>query len=344
MAPMDLFTKARLKITFLYFLLGIVIVAIAGSFIYVDLTEIVQNVLRILQQMLTGGVPVNQNAAAVVITQVIDMQIGQMDLTIGICLIIAMVFSAYLLAGITLRPVKRAMLRQKRFMANISHELRTPISVMRTNTEATLLGAEALSRDELIEGMQSNLEELDRMAKIIEFLLNFSNIENRLTRLTFTAVDAVEVAQKAITLMKQFADEKAIALTLVAPRTATVSGNATAIEEMVVNLVKNAIAYTPERGSVTVAVVKKFGAVTVSVKDTGVGISPKDIANIFEAFYRGDNVVSIKKNGSVGLGLAIVKEIVAFHGATIVVESELGRGTTINVRFPRGFARWFLLP
>lgn len=344
MKSIDLFTKARLKITFLYFLLGIVILLVAGYFIYSDLTAIVKNVLGIVEQLLSGGVPVDQGTAAALITNTINAQLRQMDFAIGIWLIIAMVFSAYLLAGITLRPVKRAMERQKRFMSNISHELRTPVSVMRTNTEATLLGGEAIVKGEVADTLKSNLDELDRMAKIIEFLLDFSNIENRLMRLSFSSVDTVEAAKHSITLMKRAAEDKHIVITLTGSRTATISGNATAIEEMIVNLVKNAITYTRPGGSVDIDVVKKFGSVTISVKDTGVGISPKDAANIFEAFYRGDNVVSVKKNGSVGLGLAIVKEIVMYHAGIISVESELGKGTTIRVHFPNRFTRWLALP
>jgi signal transduction histidine kinase len=342
MKSLDLFTKARLKITFLYFLLGVIILLVAGYFVYTDLTAIVRNVLHIIGELIVGQIA--PGTAAGVITQAIDTQIKQMDIAVGLWIILAMVLSAYLLAGFTLRPVKRAMERQKRFMANISHELRTPISVMRTNSEATLLGDGQLTREELIDAVRSNLEELDRMAKIIEFLFDFSNIENRLTRLSFSAVDTVESANKAITLLKGSAEKKNITLTLEGSRTATVSGNPTAIEEMIVNLAKNAIAYTPIGGSVRIAVIKKFGAITISVQDNGVGISPKDMVNIFEAFYRGDNVVSIKKNGNVGLGLSIVKEIATYHGAVISVDSKLGKGTTIQIRFPGRLVRWFTLP
>jgi two-component system sensor histidine kinase CiaH len=344
MMAMDLFSKARLKITFLYFILGIIILAVAGFFIYSDLTAIVQSILKIVGELLDGTLSASQGTASSVITQSINAQIWQMNVTIGIWLIVAMVLSAYLLAGITLRPVKRAMDRQKRFMSNISHELRTPLSVMMANSEAALLGAHGLSQTEMVDVVTSNLEEIDRMAKILEFLLSFSNIENRLAKLPFAAVDAVGVAKRAIGLMQRFADEKHIAVRLEGDGTATVSGNGTAIEEMILNLVKNAITYTPQGGAVTVAVVKHFGVTTISVRDTGVGVSEKDIPNIFEAFYRGDNVVSMKKNGSVGLGLAIVREIATFHGATVSVHSEVGKGTTIAVRFPGRFSRWLALP
>lgn len=338
---MDLFTKARLKITLLYFLLGAIILIIAGYLIYSDLTAIVQNILQTVQQLLASRVPVDQGTAATIITNSIDAQIKQMDISIGIWLIVTMVLSAYLLAGITLRPVKRAMERQKRFMANISHELRTPLSVVRTNTEATLLGGEQATNAELKEALATNLEELDLMAKIIEFLMNFSNIENRLGRLTFTKVDLVEVAKKSINLMQAAADEKNIALTFGGVESEVIPGNPTALEELVLNLLKNAIAYTPHGGSIQVTVMRKSGTITLSVQDSGVGIPKEDISKVFESFYRGQNVISGPRKSALGLGLSIVREIATFHGATVSAKSEVGKGTLIMVKFPSRISRWF---
>lgn len=340
---MDLFTKARLKITLLYFLLGLIIIAAASYFIYSDITAIIQNVLATIEHLLQQHVNIDQTSAATIITESINAQIKQMDVAIGIWIILAMVFSAYLLSGITLRPVKRAMEKQKRFMANISHELRTPLSVVRTNTEATLLGADELTRTELMDALASNLEELDLMSKIIEFLMNFSNMENRLARLKFSSVDIVEVAQKSIGLMRRFADEKQITLDLESIPSEIISGNATALEELVLNLLKNAVAYTPEGGSIRVTVSKKFGTTMLSVQDSGVGVPPKDVPKIFEAFYRGNNVIGRRPN-AMGLGLSIVKEIASFHGATVSAKSALGQGTLITVRFPSRLSRWLAWP
>jgi signal transduction histidine kinase len=338
---MDLFTKARLKITLLYFLLGVIILVIAGYLIYSDITGIVQNLLLTLQQLLTSRVAIDQSTAGTIIAQSINAQIRQMDISIGIWLIITMVLSAYLLAGITLRPVKRAMERQKRFMANISHELRTPLSVVRTNTEATLLGGEEATKAELREALATTIEELDLMAKIIEFLMNFSNIENRLGRLTFSTVDLVEVAKKSINLMQAAADEKNIALTFEGVESEPIPGNATALEELILNLLKNAIAYTPQGGSIRVSVMRKSGTITLSVQDSGVGIPKEDVPKIFEAFYRGQNVIGGPRKSALGIGLSIVREIATFHGATVSAKSAVGQGTLITVRFPSRISRWF---
>jgi OmpR-family two-component system manganese-sensing sensor histidine kinase len=336
---LDLFTKARLKITFLYFLLGIVILAIAGYLIYADFTAIIRNMLETLQALAMSGKPLNETMAANVIAQTLDTQIQQMDIIIGVWIIIAMVLSAYLLAGLTLRPVRRAMERQKRFMANISHELRTPLSVMRTSTEATLLGGEAITRAELIAAKESDIEEIDRMAKILDFLFSFSNIENRLHRLIFSPIDLAEIARKSVALVDPRAKEKQVSLT-VSTEPAIVMGDATALEEVVINLIKNAISYTPSGGAVRVIVASRYGTARISVEDTGIGIPTKDIGNIFDAFYRGENTLEHKQEGSSGLGLAIVKEIAIFHNAKIFVESSLGKGTRFTLRFPSRISRW----
>jgi signal transduction histidine kinase len=336
---MDLLSKARIKIAFVYFILAAIILGVAAYLMYFNLTAIVHTILESIQQLLNAHISINQITAAKIIAQSIKEQVKQVDFILGVLVFLIVIFAAYLLAGMTLRPVRRAMERQKRFMSNISHELRTPLSVIRTNTEATLLGGEQLTRDELIEALSNNLEEVDLMAKIIEFLMNFSNIENRLNRLTFSNVDLSLIAKKAITLMKSFADEKEIQLEFKGMPSVLILGNATALEELILNLLKNAVAYTPPKGLIRVSVYQKRGNTTLSVQDSGVGIPEEDVPKIFEAFYRGSNVIGGRKN-ALGLGLSIVKEIATFHDATVSAKSAIGNGTSITVRFTGRLSRW----
>lgn len=336
---MNLFERARIKITLLYFLVGIIIASVAGYFMYFDITAIIASTLQLLHQIIVSGIGLDQETVAKVLTQNIDGQVEQMNLAIGFWLVLALVFSSWLLAGIALGPVRRAMKRQERFMANISHELRTPLSVMRASTEAALLAGRDVTIEELILTKQSNLEELDRMSKIIEFLFNFSNIENRMNRLTFVPVDLAEIANKAAAFLAQRARERSVNLRLEL-EPVLVSGNATALEEVMVNLLKNAITYTPESGSITITAGRRRGSPFFSVEDTGVGIAEKDLPNIFDAFYRGENAHRGRENRSSGLGLAIVKEIATLHRASLSVKSESGKGTKIILRFPGRFTRW----
>jgi signal transduction histidine kinase len=340
---MDLFTRARIKITFLYFVLGAVILGVAGSLIYFDRVVIIRNVLQAVQTLLVERVAVDQGVITTVISQSIDAQARQLDLAVGIWLIVSTAVFAYWLAGFILRPVKRDMERQKRFMATISHELRTPLAVMKTNAEVAMLGAGRASHPELASMVEDNLEEIERMSEMIDFLLHLSNVTRRFKKPLFSSVDVGTVAGRVADSMAVLAERKGVTITLAAGLHAIVKGNSTAIEEIVLNLLKNAIAYTPAGGAVKVIVAKKFGAVVLTVADAGPGISPKDIPNVFEAFYRGGNATH-EKDGSVGLGLAIVKEIAILHRATVSLQSEVGKGTVITVHFPGRFSRWFALP
>jgi len=130
---------------------------------------------------------------------------------------------------------------------------------------------------------------------------------------------------------------KGVTLTFANDGAAVVSGDPVALEEMVINLLKNAVHYTPRGGTVALTIMRgekeRHRRVTLTVRDTGVGIPRGDLPRLFEPFYRGKNSVVLRDNQSMGLGLAIVKDIVHLHHANIFVESEVGKGTSVSVRF-----------
>lgn len=339
----DLFTAARIKIAFWYALVGLAILGVGGYLAYSYIVSIIRQILQIIQALLESPPDIAQVTGTTLITQTINTDLQKMSIAVGIWIIFTMVISAYILAEVILWPIRRAMEQQKRFIANVSHELRTPLSVMKTSSEIALLdGAKATPAD-LANALRSNLEEIDRMAKITQFLFTFSNVENRLAKIEMSPVNLSEVVGKVVDSKRALAAGKGVTLRFSSPELPTiVKGNATALEEMVLNLVKNAVAYTPSGGSVSVYLVKKnylktgYSAITLSVEDTGVGIPEEDLPNIFEAFYRGRNAVKQGRDTNSGLGLAIVKEIATLHKATISAKSEVGRGTTISIKFPSG--------
>jgi signal transduction histidine kinase len=291
----DLFTVARLKIVFLYLLMGVIVL---GAAEYIEYAH-------------------GWNAVAV-----------------GSGLVVMLVLAS-LFAGITLRPIKRAMEKQKRFISNVSHELKTPISVMKTSSEVALLEADDLTHDELVAVLKSNLEEIDQMSKITQVLLHLSTMNNdRIAKFEMSPVDLTSIADRVVRSVLPLAAEKQIELASSVEKDLVVQGNATALEEMILNLAKNAVAYTPPGGTIHVNLWKRASGTNVSVEDTGIGITEKDLPNIFEPFYRGSNATNYPKKANAGLGLAIVKEIAAVHHATISVKSEIGHGTTFRIKFP----------
>jgi two-component system phosphate regulon sensor histidine kinase PhoR len=146
-----------------------------------------------------------------------------------------------------------------------------------------------------------------------------------------SAVNLSQIASKAINILQKRAGERGVTLHLFDRGAAIVYGNVTALEELLLNIIKNAINYTPRGGKVEVTLKHNFDEVLLTVHDTGLGIPSNDLPHIFEPFYKASNTMD-KKEG-VGLGLAIVKEIAHMHQAKLDVKSREGKGTIFSVHF-----------
>ena len=222
------------------------------------------------------------------------------------------------------------------FVANASHELRTPLAAIRGFAE-TLLGGGGLSNDEqrgYVEIIERNAV---RLGNIVSDLLELSDLESQGQPLESVAVDVTVIAQR---LMREFdgrAREQRVALHLDAPESALALGDAAAIEQVLLNLVDNALKYTDEGGSVRVVVEPAPRALRVRVTDTGIGIAEPELPRIFERFYRVDRARS-RALGGTGLGLAIVKHLVQSMGGEISVESGVGEGSSFGFWLPPGVA------
>lgn len=241
----------------------------------------------------------------------------------------------YLTARFALKPTRNSLQFQKRFIGNMAHEIRTPLAIIKTNTEVALMdpGLSPAAR----ETFQTTSQELDRISEIINNLLSFDMLV-RPSRVAMKALDVSEVANTVIGRHRALAQSRGIELTFQDDGPQYILGNHTGIEQVLTNLVKNALNYTPhhEDGRVTVTVGDKGEDVLVSVADTGIGIAKKELYYIFQPFYRADTSRARGVGGgSSGLGLAIVNEIVRAHNGQIFVRSTLNRGTTIEVTLPK---------
>lgn len=246
-------------------------------------------------------------------------------------IVITLAFS-FFIARVTLAPARSALSSQKRFISDIAHELRTPLSVIKTNCEVTLM-QEAITPS-IRKMIRSNIEELDRTSEIINNLLSFNTLI-RPERIAFTSVDMGLVVDSAVKKMKDFARGKQLELSVKKMQPYMVWGNATALEQIVMNLLKNAITYTPVFGYVGVVVEPDYhGNVILTIKDSGIGIAREDLVHIFEPFYRAERSRS-RTHGSSGLGLTIVSELIKLHAGRITIKSSLNHGTTALVFLPR---------
>ena len=239
-------------------------------------------------------------------------------------------------ARYALRPVRSSLQFQRRFIGDLAHELRTPLSIIRTSTEVALM-------DKELEGytratMDTTIEELDRISGIINNLLSFKALL-RPGSIKFEPLLLRDIAGAVVHRHIEMAKRYGINIGVDATIEPTyIMGNRVALEQAVTNLVKNALNYTPQHKdqSVVVRIDTHDDEVELSVIDTGIGISRKDLINIFQPFYRGDT--SRERgigSGTSGLGLAIVNDIVRAHNGHITIRSALNRGTTIELSFPK---------
>ena len=213
------------------------------------------------------------------------------------------------------------------FVANVSHELKTPVTAVKGFAETLLEGA--LYNSKACEEFVGIIgEEAERLNRLINDLLSLSRIESREMKLQLELLElGPEIRQIADKIKPRF-QKKELALSVAASGHQVVAlADRDRLEQVLLNLLENSLMYTPSGGRVEVGVKESDGLVVVSVSDTGIGIPPDDIPRIFERFYRVDRARS-RKLGGTGLGLAIVKHIVETHGGRVWVESEVGKGST----------------
>ena len=216
---------------------------------------------------------------------------------------------------------------RREFSANVSHELKTPLTTVAGYAE---LLASGLAKPEDAQGFgQKILDEAGRLLVLIDDIMRLSKLDEGAPDAQMQIVNLGEIAKEAAERMRPLAEKQGIALA-VEGDDSLVTGARALLEEMVRNLVDNAIKYNVEKGSVRVSV--KNGCLTV--EDTGIGVDQQDQQKIFERFYRVDKSRS-REAGGTGLGLSIVKHIAQLHNAQISLTSELGKGTKISVQFPR---------
>jgi len=219
----------------------------------------------------------------------------------------------------------------KQFSGDVSHELRTPLTIIRGEIE--VLQRKVRTPEEYRQTMDSVLEESARMNRIIDDLLFLSRLE-ALTGEDFDVqVPLDEVLIQAFESRELTARRKGLRLELRDPAPVRIRGEANLLERLIVNLIDNAIRYTPPDGRIEVSLETAREAAVLSVRDTGVGIPDEAIPQIFDRFFVVDKSRS-KESGGSGLGLAIVKEVADVHGASIDVQSRVGEGTRFIVCFP----------
>jgi signal transduction histidine kinase len=252
--------------------------------------------------------------------------------------------------------LEQALAHNYRFSADASHELRTPLTIMRGELEEMLRAKELPA--EVVDGLVSTLEEIDRMSRIVNSLMAITRLDAGGERMDLQAVDLSALVQQTTDHLQLLADEKGLPLICTCEPEVFVHADPMRLKQVIVNLVDNAIKYTPAeaagtdelgepgittagfvdreasvRGAVRVTVSTVGSSAQLEIADQGIGIPPHALEHVFDRFYRADYARS-RGAGGVGLGLAIVKSIIAALDGTVAIRSTEGQGSTVTVILP----------
>lgn len=328
----DLSTRTELIIIAMLFFLcfvNLAIIAYAFNQFQVDIAAALVETISTAVTQGRAGLLNSSSTGATISSDLDTLRNTYLTIVVSVSLMMTLLFG-YLVARMALAPTRSALESQKQFIGNVAHELRTPLSIIKANSEIMLLEPGGKNSAALTK---SNIEELDNISGIINNLLTLNAFRN-VQHMNFQWVALGDVVRDTLRQLEQLAHNKQIQLDLTASDTLLVWGNKSGLAQISMNLIRNAIVYTPQDGTVRITTANASrNTVALEVTDTGIGIEPEKLRRIFEPFYRVDPARS-KTAGSSGLGLAIVSELVKFHHGKISIESTPHVGTTVRVEFP----------
>lgn len=235
----------------------------------------------------------------------------------------------------SVQPIEQSFHQLKQFTADASHELRSPLTAIKTSVEVMLTHTERLhpSDAKRVAAISSVINQMTHLLQDLLFLAR-TDAPIKSYALELTLLPLNEVLQELVELLELQADAKAISLQSHLENGVFVVGNAAQLTRLFSNLLENALSYTPAGGTITVSLSIFDRTVVVSIEDTGIGIAPEDLPFVFQRFWRADKARS-QRSGGMGLGLAIAQAIAKSHGGEITVSSQVGIGSCFRVRLPR---------
>ena len=220
---------------------------------------------------------------------------------------------------------------RKEFVANVSHELKTPITTIKSYAETLMLDDIGLDTQKMFLSVID--KECDRMGRLVRDLLQLSNIDYKKTKWLRSSVSLKDIIEDSINKLHILAYEKHQKIEYeIEENLPDINVDKDGIEQVLLNLISNAIKYTEEKGTIKVSAKKILNNVVLRIEDNGIGIPEEDMSRLFERFYRVEKGRS-RDMGGTGLGLSIAKEILEAHGAKIKLTSEFDKGTTVSIIF-----------
>jgi two-component system sensor histidine kinase CiaH len=257
-----------------------------------------------------------------------------LDIAVGIVAgVIISILAGLFLAERALVPIRRSWEKQQRFVADASHELRTPTAVIHAQTEL-LFRHPTHSIEQESPNIAVILKESKRMGKLVEDLLTLARSDSNQLQIQSSTIALDSLLSEVIDQFRLLADTQEIEIITDLHPPLTLWGDEGRIRQLLIILLDNALKYTPSSGRIEVSGRYQSNSVYISISDSGCGIAEDELPHIFERFYRGDKVRS-RTQGGTGLGLSIAQWIVDAHGGVIRVHSKVNAGTKVELLFPR---------
>lgn len=318
----DDFFKVRVKLTLLYTLTASVIIAGYSFALYEILLSDFADSIR---DRLYG---LNPHIAELIMTRTSSILKGRI-LIIDISILSVIIVFSFFLTKRTLKPIRDNMHKQRRFVADASHEMRTPIAVVISGLEVALRNKN-LDVENARTTLVETLDEMKEFSKLSTHLLDISRYDAGI-QVEMAHLDVTDIIETVVQKIKLLADDKKIVLTSTIQHHGVILGNQIELHRVFFNLLHNAIKYTASEGKIVVSGVKRNKKYVLSITDTGIGMEEDVVSKIFDPFFQGDKS---RSKGGAGLGLTLAKRIVENHKGSIGIHSQLGEGTTVTVSFP----------
>jgi signal transduction histidine kinase len=321
-ARADVFARARRRLALLFAALVVVLVVVSSVFMYLTVRADIRTA--------ASGAYQDSESEQAFVSQSLGSLRWQL-VAVDAVIVIVVGLGGLLYARGTLRPIRESVAAQKRFVADASHDLRTPLAIMKAEFEVALRrpDVDEATRPVLVSG----LEEVDRMSVMVDDLLTLSRIDAHQEPLTREPLDLVALARQTVDELGSLAATGGVVLRADAAGDAMAVGDGGHVRRALRNVVRNAVEHSPSGANVEVAVRSDAAGAHVIVTDHGEGMPSEVLEHVFDRFYRGDAARSRVRGGS-GLGLAIARWALRGMGGDLTVESEVAAGTRVTLSLP----------
>ena len=317
----DEFLVARLKLTLYYSLTAMAILVVSSVILY-------NTILSNFSQSISGNIFLSSDVAQAIIDKAQDILLNRF-MTIDAVILFIIIILGFLLTEKTLHPIKNNMEKQKRFIADASHELRTPIAVVISGLEVNL-NNKKLDLSEAKKTLENALVEMKEFSKLSNSLLDISKYDTKVEK-NYEPILIDEFLKKIVEKDKNLTQIKNINFESEIESSAIIKGDKNELSRVLFNVIDNAIKYTKEGGKIFLSSKISADKYIITISDNGIGIPQNILGKIFDPFFRAD---TSRNTEGAGLGLTLSKKIVENHKGTISVKSEENKGTRVIISLP----------